>query len=582
MSKLIIVFLFFYSFLNASYIKKVEILTVEDKNLSINSIKDSKKFKRTKFPIIRHGKNDFFLRLTFDKSKLDDTPKVIELDNGFNYITLEDNISISKVYENKTLELSKDKFIETLYIKITNEDGYVNTHVKVYEKDEYIKTQIMITRLYGIAYGILIAAVLYYFALYLFNRESSYIFYSLTQISMLAILMTAGSREFAGDREIMDIIFFFFFIFSNFFTKSFLNTKVNAPRMHLLLNLTIAIYFMDILSGYIFGYYFFEENLPLSTLLIVYLISAVIIYLKGYKPALFYLIGWSLVILSFLFIEIQFYFTEEQLLIRPIYLMHIVTPMESLVLAFALAYKMKVLEEEKLEQQQFLAHQSKLASMGEMIGNIAHQWRQPLTHLSYIMMNLKTAFLKEKLSEEYFNKKTKEANIQLEFMSDTIDDFREFFNVTKQKEEFSLNSSIDEVINLLSASFSAHNIKVEFSEYKNINININIKSLKGEFMHVLFNILNNAKDEFISKNIENPKVKICMKEEKNHIKIDISDNAGGISTKVIDKIFEPYFTTKDKGLGIGLYMSKMIMDKSLNGKLEVSNIENGAMFTIKV
>jgi len=213
MSKLIIVFLFFYSFLNASYIKKVEILTVEDKNLSINSIKDSKKFKRTKFPIIRHGKNDFFLRLTFDKSKLDDTPKVIELDNGFNYITLEDNISISKVYENKTLELSKDKFIETLYIKITNEDGYVNTHVKVYEKDEYIKTQIMITRLYGIAYGILIAAVLYYFALYLFNRESSYIFYSLTQISMLAILMTAGSREFAGDREIMDIIFFFFFIF---------------------------------------------------------------------------------------------------------------------------------------------------------------------------------------------------------------------------------------------------------------------------------------------------------------------------------------------------------------------------------
>jgi len=258
--------------------------------------------------------------------------------------------------------------------------------------------------------------------------------------------------------------------------------------------------------------------------------------------------------------------------------MHIVTPMESLVLAFALAYKMKVLEEEKLEQQQFLSHQSKLASMGEMIGNIAHQWRQPLTHLSYIMMNLKTAFLKEKLSEEYFNKKTKEANIQLEFMSDTIDDFREFFNVTKQKEEFSLNSSIDEVINLLSASFSAHNIKVEFSEYKNINI----KSLKGEFMHVLFNILNNAKDEFISKNIENPKVKICIKEEKNHIKIDISDNAGGISTKVIDKIFEPYFTTKDKGLGIGLYMSKMIMDKSLNGKLEVSNIENGAMFTIKV
>ena len=227
------------------------------------------------------------------------------------------------------------------------------------------------------------------------------------------------------------------------------------------------------------------------------------------------------------------------------------------------------------EQLQNLTYQSKLASMGEMIGNIAHQWRQPLTHISYILMNLKTAYEKDKLTSEYFEKKTKLANAQIKYLSDTIDDFRDFFKNTNQKEIFSLEESIKEVASLLKDSFKANNINIEFQ----LEQNISIKAYRGEFLQVLFNIFNNAKDEFIKREIRNPKLTIKTYIKKDIVKIEINDNAGGVKKDLLEKIFEPYFTTKDKGLGIGLYMSKIIIEKS-DAKLEVQNIKDGASFSI--
>lgn len=231
---------------------------------------------------------------------------------------------------------------------------------------------------------------------------------------------------------------------------------------------------------------------------------------------------------------------------------------------------------EKQKNEGILITQSKLASMGEMVGNIAHQWRQPLTHLSYIIMNLKAAQENDKLDKDYLEKKTNEATNQIEFMSHTIEDFRNFFKVSKQKEVFSLVDSINESINLLKESFESLNIKLGFS-YED---DLKIETYKGELSQVIFNLLNNAKEEFIKREIGQPKLSIKLLEKENNILIQISDNAGGIDEKIIKKIFEPYFTTKDKGLGIGLYMSKMIIEKNIGGKLEVENIEDGALFTI--
>ncbi len=573
----IYVFLFI-SFLDASIIKKVEVFESTDRSLSVEDIKESKKFKRTKLPFIRASSNIFFLRVTFDKSKLDDELYSVELDTEFNNISVEKDIKYLDIYKNKVLDQSLDSFTETIYIKLNNIDDYVNFNISISESNDYAFKQILLSKFFGVAYGIVFAAFLYYIAFFIFNREKTYIYYALTQLSMLGILLFLSYREIENDRFYMDIIFFSFYLFSNLFTKSFLNTKVNTPIIDKILTYSIFLYTLDMLSGWIFNFYFMADTMPLSTLLIVYLIAGYVVYNQGYKPALFYLISWSIMVFSFLFIEFQFYFTTQELFIKPNYIIHVIAPLESLILAFALSYKMKILEEEKLQQQEFLTHQSKLASMGEMIGNIAHQWRQPLTHLSYIMMNLKTAFERDKLTSEYFDKKSIEAKNQLEFMSHTIDDFRDFFKVSKEKELFSLKIAIDEVINLLSASLNSYKIEVKF-EYKN---DIEIKSLRGELLQVIFNILNNAKDEFIRKDTSNPIINIHLYKEKKNILIEISDNAGGIKNEILQKVFEPYFTTKDKGLGIGLYMSKMIIEKNIAGKLNVSNIEEGALFSIKI
>ena len=243
----------------------------------------------------------------------------------------------------------------------------------------------------------------------------------------------------------------------------------------------------------------------------------------------------------------------------------------SLIL-FTLSYR-KLQKSQK--QLQNLTYQAKLASMGEMIGNIAHQWRQPLTHISYILMNIKTAYEKDKLSPEYFEKKSKLANAQIKYLSDTIDDFRDFFKNKNQKELFNLSDSIKEVINLIKDSFKSNDITIEFE----LDENISVKAYRGEFLQVLFNIFNNAKDEFIKKKISKAKLSIRTYVKKDSVKIEIRDNAGGIKNELLEKIFEPYFTTKDKGLGIGLYMSKIIVEKS-DARLEVKNIKGGASFII--
>ena len=566
------------SFIHASVIKNVEVMELTNKDTKIEDVMGSKEFKRTKLPFIRHSSKSYIMRLTFDKKALGDASYSIELENEFNVISLQKDIPFINIYKNKVFNLSSDNFIQTLYLKVHNIEQYVNFDVGVYETNDYAAKELLLSKLFGVAYGIIFAAFLYYFALYLFNREKTYIYYSLTQLSMLAILLFISYKELENDQLFMDLIFFFFFLFSNLFTKSFLNTKVNTPRVNFILTVTIYIYIADLLGGWMTDVHFFEDNFPLSFLLIFYLIAGVLVYKQGHKPALFYLIGWGVVIFTFLFVESQFYFTEEPIFIKPLYIIHITTPLESLILAFALSYKMKILEEEKEQQQQFLTHQSKLASMGEMIGNIAHQWRQPLTHLSYIMMNLKTAFEKEKLTKEYFENKTKEATEQLEFMSHTITDFSDFFKVSKKKEEFSLNHCLEEVVNLLSASFKSHEIEVKL----NMQSEFFIHSFKGELLQVFFNILNNAKDEFVKNKIKSATININVIEERKRLYVKFLDNAGGIPSSIAQKVFEPYFTTKEKGLGIGLYMSKMIIEKNIGGKLSLESFDHQAEFVVEL
>ena len=234
--------------------------------------------------------------------------------------------------------------------------------------------------------------------------------------------------------------------------------------------------------------------------------------------------------------------------------------------------------EKNREKEQLLVQKSKFIALGEMISNIAHQWRQPLSELSSILMYIKFKQSIKALDENTMNQKLQEADKVLDFMSHTIDDFRNFFMPKKEKEEFYLNKVVDVVINIVSSTLKNYDIRLEID----IDEKIVLKTYLNEYEQVLLNIINNAKDVLIEKKIENPYIKIRAQEEVNHIILTIEDNGGGVLVEPKGKIFEPYFTTKENsnGTGIGLYMSKIIVDKNMKGKLRVKNTKDGAKFAI--
>ena len=234
--------------------------------------------------------------------------------------------------------------------------------------------------------------------------------------------------------------------------------------------------------------------------------------------------------------------------------------------------------EKNREKEQLLVQKSKFIALGEMISNIAHQWRQPLSELSSILMYIKFKQSIKALDENTMNQKLQEADKVLDFMSHTIDDFRNFFMPKKEKEEFYLNKVVDVVINIVSSTLKNYDIRLEI----NIDEKIVLKTYLNEYEQVLLNIINNAKDVLIEKKIENPYIKIRAQEEVNHIILTIEDNGGGVLVEPKGKIFEPYFTTKENsnGTGIGLYMSKIIVEKNMKGKLRVKNTKEGAKFAI--
>ena len=229
-------------------------------------------------------------------------------------------------------------------------------------------------------------------------------------------------------------------------------------------------------------------------------------------------------------------------------------------------------------KDRLMFQQSKLASMGEMLGNISHQWRQPLMEISSLFLPIEA---KLNLDMPVDNKELVESINKLnditKYMSNTIDDFKNFFANDKEKIEFELLEQINSTINIISGSLKSNDIKLEIILQKNPIL----VGYKNEYAQVLINIINNARDLLIQRKIENPKIKILISEKDNKVITSIEDNAGGVKIEPIKKVFDPFFTyEKLNGSGIGLFMSRLIVQNNMNGKLEVENKKEGACFTI--
>ncbi len=230
------------------------------------------------------------------------------------------------------------------------------------------------------------------------------------------------------------------------------------------------------------------------------------------------------------------------------------------------------------EKDHMLITQSRQAAMGEMIGNIAHQWRQPLTSIAMMIQNIQDAAKYGELDKKYLDEKIKRIMEVISYMSKTIDDFRNFFKPSNGKQAFNICDTLDYALSFIRPSFVHNNILIETQCDKNVVL----EGYPNEFAQVLLNILNNAKEVLVERGIGQPRVYIHLKKTFDKITLAIGDNGGGIDPDILDKIFEPYFTTKEMGTGLGLYMSKMIIEKNMNGKLYAQNTSDGTEFIIEL
>ena len=242
--------------------------------------------------------------------------------------------------------------------------------------------------------------------------------------------------------------------------------------------------------------------------------------------------------------------------------------------------KIQIAIEEAQKKDRAMLHQSRLARMGTMLSMIAHQWRQPLSEVAGILMELETYSKFKKVDDKMIKESIEESNKLIQFMSYTIDDFRNFFKPDKQKVHFYIEDPCMEAISLINASIKNHNIDLHY----NIKMNYEIYGYRREFAQVLLNLMSNAKDALIQREIKNPTINLEVDYIDTYAIVTIKDNAGGVENEYIDLIFEPYFTTKSslQGTGLGLYMSKMIIEKNMGGELSVENVDDGAIFKVKI
>ena len=226
--------------------------------------------------------------------------------------------------------------------------------------------------------------------------------------------------------------------------------------------------------------------------------------------------------------------------------------------------------DENLKKDRLLSQQQKMVSMGQMIENIAHQWRQPLSLITTSVSGLKIKKMLGELDDDFFNKTLDSVINTSQYLSTTIDDFRYFFKPQREKEDFYLEHCCSRTIDLLQANFMENNIKI----ICNIN-DVKVNGYETELIQVLINLLNNSKDALESLEDDKKLIFIDITRENKKAVIKIKDNAGGIDEEIVDKIFEPYFTTKHQaqGTGIGLYMCQEIIHKHMNGYIDISNTE---------
>lgn len=496
----------------------------------------------------------------------------------------------------------------TLYVRVKTESSMqvpmvLQHSVAVIEEDQ------LSALLMGMYYGIFIIIVLYNLVMYSYTRESTYIYYLFFIVIFVLWQLTLNgvgiqflwngwpwmiehgaplTTALAGTASIL-------------FSRTFLQTPTYLPRMDRVLSVFMYLSVVVAAAGLFLSYRMaIVMSAALATVIpILLLFSGILVWRRYFRPARFYVLGWSSFLLGTVVIALNkyglftgyFFFNHAQ---------QLGSALEMIFLSWALADRIKLMQDEYVsklsslnvtlqkkvsaslekerEKDRMLLKQSRLAAMGEMIEQIAHQWRQPLNTMALIMQDLYFKFQLKTFVEADFEKANSLINENLQYMSKTIDDFRNFHQPNIGGELTSIESIVQMAITLNEASLNYSHITCTLHSEEPHNVIV----ARNELVQILMNLIKNSRDAMTERRVEAGRIDIYVEAGANTVTIIVEDNAGGIPEVVMDHIFEPYFTTKSqsKGTGLGLYMSRSIIEESMGGTLQAQNGEHGARFIL--
>ena len=435
----------------------------------------------------------------------------------------------------------------------------------------------------GLFFGGMLMMMFYNLFLYFLLKFRAYLYYVLYTFWLtvyFAGLFGFSQRYFSDYTWIFYISSGAFFVSMTLFIQSILNIKEQLPKVNKILNIFIVYFIVATIINIImleFQKFFYAEILfnlffmvvPLYVTIVIF-VTYYLAYVKNDSVAKIYSWVWTIVSFAGLLLPLV-YLNIIETDIPSDYIFQFLILFEVLCFSFVLAYKIKMIQREQSEQQVLLVEQSKLASMGEMISTIAHQWRQPLSEINGVVLNMDIDYRKEKLSREKFDKHLNDIESITSYLSKTIHDFMNLFSHKKELEEFFLHDALKSSKRLASMF-----IKEEIT-FSNIN-NMNIKMIgyQSELIQALLIVIHNSIDAARGNNIL-AIINIDIKEVENNVHINIEDNGGGISEEILKDIFNPYFTTKheSQGTGLGLYILKMIIEESMSGSVQIFNKNKG-------
>ena len=474
---------------------------------------------------------------------------------------------------------------EVYYLKIQPKTHSLHFTLKIKElikfKNDELKRQLVLT----IFFAILFVIIIYNLTLYFRVRDVLYLYYSLFiltffihQLSIEGMIayFLPNYPEIIRLQAYIPVYNLAIVVTAMFlFVKEFLNLhryRVINGILKGFLVLMLGILIFHSKENYILNY-----MTSLSLLFVLYLeyIGIYLFVTKKEKYAKYFFMIWS-ISLTGIIGTILYY---VGVLLSPIpYLLEFTLIIEVLSFSMVLATKMEDSKKEKLKKEKIILEQSKLASMGEMLQNISHQWRQPLCEINAVAMKIDADFSKKRLDADSLETDLLRVENITNHMSQTIESFSAYFKESKEKDSTTIEKVVDKALNIVQSKLKNIDVEVVIEDRSTILVNT------SDLIQVILVVLNNGVDAMYLKKIIDKKIIIHVKKIENKNILEVEDNGGGIKREILDKIFEPYFTTKFKsdGIGIGLYMARRLVEDSLNGEIDVTNTQTGAKLSIRL